>query len=331
LGAVEIGLSILASFVLMMRRVKRTALPVHPDMLARVEHLTSVAGSRRVPRVLRSPAVSSAAVCGFWRPVLLLNERFEADLSEDEMDMILRHELAHIRRGDLQINALQCLLLVVHWFNPILWLAFFRARADREAACDEAVVRGESATRRAAYGHALLKMATAFAPSGLCLGFVGILQGRWALRSRIESIIARRRLNAISATAVAIGIAGIALLGISGVGAEPKTDKPANQPPADGTGEETTKQIYLDSVSGIMSGKLDSPQRWRGTSGAASARGAHELSHLGGMLPSGTTHAFPLLPAPGGGGPPLRVPLAVPLRELNLPGSATKTRFFAEF
>ncbi|MFZ9938104.1 MAG: WG repeat-containing protein [Luteolibacter sp.] len=225
-GSLATGLSIVASFVVTMRRVKRTALPVHPDLLAQVKHLAEAAGLRRVPRVRESPAVSSPAVCGFWRPVLLLNERFEADLSKDEMDMILRHELAHIRRGDLPLNALQCALLAVHWFNPLLWLAFLRARADREAACDESVLRGESADRRAAYGHTLLKMESAFAPSGLCLGFVGILQGGGALRTRIQSIIARRRLNVLSAVTVATGIAGIAVLGVTGVAAEPEAVNP---------------------------------------------------------------------------------------------------------
>jgi beta-lactamase regulating signal transducer with metallopeptidase domain len=92
LGATTVGLAILASFVLMMRRVRRTALPLHPELVARVAQLAPAAGLRDVPRVWKSSAIASPAVCGFWRPVLLLNERFDEDFSKDEMDMIPRFQ-----------------------------------------------------------------------------------------------------------------------------------------------------------------------------------------------------------------------------------------------
>ena len=50
-----------------------------------------------------------------------------------ELQFVLRHELTHIKRGDLPLNALLCVLLSLHWFNPLLWFAFFKARLDRES------------------------------------------------------------------------------------------------------------------------------------------------------------------------------------------------------
>jgi len=81
-----------------------------------------------------------------------------------------------------------CLLMALHWFNPLLWFVFFKVRLDREAACDAQVLQNASAERRREYGHALLKVETAFCPRGLSLGFVGIFQRGAALRSRIQSI-----------------------------------------------------------------------------------------------------------------------------------------------
>lgn len=150
-----------------------------------------------------------------WRPVRLLNEGFQHNLSAEESGFVLRHELLYIRHGDLWVNALLCGLLAVHWFNPLLWLAFLRARADREAACDEQVLRGEPAAGRAAYGHNLLKMETALAPAGLCLDFVGILPAGGALRSRIQSIVLDPRMRPFTRTVVAVGIAALALFGIA--------------------------------------------------------------------------------------------------------------------
>ena len=48
-------------------------------------------------------------------------------LSRDEADFVLRHELMHIRRGDVLLNTMLFGLLSLHWFNPLLWFAFFRA------------------------------------------------------------------------------------------------------------------------------------------------------------------------------------------------------------
>ncbi len=167
-----------------------------------------------------SEAVPSPAVAGFWKPVLLLNEGFGEGLSDEESDLVLSHELAHIRRGDLPLNALLCALLASHWFNPFLWLAFLRARADREAACDAHVLRGESAARCATYGHTLLKMETSLSPRGLALGFVGLLPKGHSLRSRIQTIISQPKTNKTMKIAAVLSITVLAFAGLA------KADKP---------------------------------------------------------------------------------------------------------
>ena len=233
------------SYLLTLRRIRRRAVPAAPELLERIASLSRSVGLRRAPRVWLSASVASPAVCGWWRPALLLNAAFPADLTDDEADMVLRHELTHIRRGDLVLNPLLCGLLALHWFNPLLWLAFLRVRADREAACDADVLRDEHDARRAAYGQTLLKMETAFPPSGLCLGFVGILQRGSVLRDRIQSIIAQPKLTALMKTTLALGIIGLAVLGLAKA-AEPgkpaptdlvqlsvTTDKPAYLPTED--------------------------------------------------------------------------------------------------
>ncbi len=145
---------------------------------------------------------------------------FGEELSDEESDLVLSHELAHIRRGDLPLNALLCALLALHWFNPFLWLAFLRARADREAACDAHVLRGESAARCATYGHTLLKMETALAPRGLALGFVGLLPTGHSLRSRIRTIISQPKTNNTMKIVTALSITVLAFAGLA------KADKP---------------------------------------------------------------------------------------------------------
>lgn len=215
-GTAAVSLFVLGSYALLMRRVRSLSLPVDRALVARIATLAADTGLSGPPRVLRSGAVASPAVCGLWRPTLLLNERFPQDLSDDEADMVLRHELTHIRRGDLLLNAPLCALLALHWFNPLLWLISLRVRADREAACDEQVLAGQSAVRRTVYGHALLKMETRYAPSRACLGFVGVLQRGSVLRERIQRIVSLHKVNPAMKTLFSLSIAVLAMAGVSG-------------------------------------------------------------------------------------------------------------------
>ncbi len=79
-------------------------------------------------------------------------------LSDAELRHVLLHELAHVKRRDVAMNWLVNALLTVHWFNPLLWLAFRQMRADREIACDELALRAMRGEERKAYGDTLIKV-----------------------------------------------------------------------------------------------------------------------------------------------------------------------------
>ena len=187
-GAAGILLFGSLSFLVTLRRFKGSLQPVSDELSARLALIASDIGLRRVPHVWMSPTIHSPAVTGILRPTLLLPAHFDHAFSPAEATLVLKHELMHLKRHDLPLNAVLCVLLALHWFNPLLWIAFFKARLDREAACDAQVLQNDSTDRRREYGHALLKVETAFRPRGLSLGFVGIFQRGAALRSRIQSI-----------------------------------------------------------------------------------------------------------------------------------------------
>jgi len=177
------------SFIRTLRRFQRTRCMLSNESAAWIEQTAREVGLKHPPRVWRSSAITSPAITGLLRPVLLLPADFEQAFTAHEARLILRHELTHVQRGDLPLNALLCLLMTLHWFNPLLWLAFYKVSLDREAACDAQVLENASPQRRAEYGHALLKAETAFTPLQFSLGFVGLFQPGAALRSRIQSII----------------------------------------------------------------------------------------------------------------------------------------------
>jgi bla regulator protein BlaR1 len=146
-----------------------------------------------VPQVLMSSAVESPAVTGLLRPLLLLPAGFPRGFSDAEARLILLHEFTHVKRRDLPVNWLVCVLHSMHWFNPLLWFAFARMREDRELACDAQVLSLGKTDRRADYGHALLKLQLCAPASTLSLGFVGIFERNSNLRTRITDISTHRK------------------------------------------------------------------------------------------------------------------------------------------
>ncbi len=85
-------------------------------------------------------AAVEPGVVGLWRPVLLLPFGIERRLSSTELEAVLAHELSHYRRRDNLTAAIHMLVEVVFWFHPLVWWVGARMVAERENACDEAVI-----------------------------------------------------------------------------------------------------------------------------------------------------------------------------------------------
>ncbi|WP_294472086.1 M23/M56 family metallopeptidase [uncultured Intestinimonas sp.] len=147
-----------AGALLVRRRLLRGAeeKPEDQILLARLWH-----GEHGPPRVLRTEAAGPPLSLGLLRPVVVL----PPDLAGEEAELVLRHELAHIRRHDLWAKALLNLANAAHWFNPLVWWMVRRAGRDLELRCDDAVVAGQDAAFRHRYGGVLLGWA-ARTPAG---------------------------------------------------------------------------------------------------------------------------------------------------------------------
>lgn len=100
--------------------------------------------------------IQSPFVVGFLRPRIYL----PGGLGERERQYILLHERQHIRRFDPLIKILAYAALCLHWFNPLVWLAFVLACKDMEMSCDEAVLKKLGGEIRAEYAASLLALAT---------------------------------------------------------------------------------------------------------------------------------------------------------------------------
>ena len=95
-----------------------------------------------------------------------------AGLPAEERGYILLHEQHHIRHGDPAVKLLFWAAVCLHWFNPLVWLAFLLCERDMELRCDEAVLRQCGAQVRSSYAQSLLDCAAGgrFAPAPLAFG-----------------------------------------------------------------------------------------------------------------------------------------------------------------
>lgn len=162
-----------------------------------------------VCRAVEVPGLTSAFICGVFRPVLALPAGTEAD------DKVLLHELLHLRHRDAAWGLVICLLRCLHWCNPLLWYCADRASNDLEARCDQRVLELLEGEERRDYGRILLSMANekyARAP-----GTSSMANGGKNIRRRIESIARFKKYPAgmaLVSVCVAVTLAAPLLLGI---------------------------------------------------------------------------------------------------------------------
>ena len=161
------------------------------DDAALVELLKQCAkemGIRRRVLVVESKAVTSPALHGIWRPRLILPPGLSRSLSSEQLRFVFLHEMAHIRRCDIGIGWLMTGIQIVHWFNPVAWLAARYVRIERELACDALVLGRAGVNQRKPYGETILRLALEMSRPVQAPGMVGILQDGCGLRRRMKLI-----------------------------------------------------------------------------------------------------------------------------------------------
>jgi beta-lactamase regulating signal transducer with metallopeptidase domain len=159
--------------------------PAVADLLA---NCCLTVGISRTPRILLAPPGSGPALVGMWSPKLLLPHCVLHDFDAAELQSILLHEISHLKRRDIALNYVLAILQALHWFNPLVWLAFARMRADRELACDEAVLRLTPAGNRRGYGCTILRLLELLCHGGVPAGAMGVIQHRALMHRRIAMI-----------------------------------------------------------------------------------------------------------------------------------------------
>jgi beta-lactamase regulating signal transducer with metallopeptidase domain len=252
LGALTLSIRLLGGWS-RLRRLTRLEGPAVPRYISdSVCDLTARLGVSRPVRLVRSAAVTVPAVVGWLRPVILLPVSLLSGLTPAQIELILAHEIAHIRRHDYLVNVFQAIVETLLFYHPAVWWVSRRIREEREHCCDDLAVTvcGD----RRLYAGALLDLEVLRAPRpGLALGADGT-----SLVARVRRLLEPddRHAELLPRGTVAFSSAGLAIATVVALGtaslltALPPVDEASGGPPGESAGSGSSATVFLGEAFG---------------------------------------------------------------------------------
>ena len=188
IGTVLIACYVLMRSISLWHTVKRERPITDSEILDLLEDCKMQMGIETILAVVVSDRIKSPALFGFVRPRLLLPQGMLETYSLEELRYVFIHELGHLKQRDIYLGWLMALLQVVHWFNPLMWFAFGRMRADRELACDRLVISTMGPDEPPEYGRTIVSLLESFSQVRYLPSVAGILEDTRQMERRIKMI-----------------------------------------------------------------------------------------------------------------------------------------------
>ncbi|RAR40481.1 M56 family metallopeptidase [Paenibacillus sp. MDMC362] len=159
-----------------------------PFLLAVFHETKQQSGVKQTVQFVASERISGPAVVGFNKPAIVISPSLLITLQKDQLQYILAHEFAHIQRRDVAVNWLMHIILIIHWFNPLLWLAVHKARQDQEMACDACALNRMSPQQNNAYGQTIIHVLEHFSGNQRQPGLAGLSATHKQMKRRLTMI-----------------------------------------------------------------------------------------------------------------------------------------------
>jgi beta-lactamase regulating signal transducer with metallopeptidase domain len=219
LGALEIMWALLSLVMLVrigsgyreLRGLKAHAVPVPGEWQQRLRSLSGINGVRRQTQLLVSSNIAAPMSLGFLNPAILIPQTLLDTLSDSELEHVVLHELAHVRRWDDWTNFAQKLIEAILPIQPAVYWIGHRMSIEREMACDDWVVATTGTAKP--YAASLTKVAELSQWGHAGVLAVGATGNRSQLFSRVHHMLDRTRnaapklaLGPLGAAIVAVGI-----------------------------------------------------------------------------------------------------------------------------
>jgi beta-lactamase regulating signal transducer with metallopeptidase domain len=225
-GVTGLSLRVIGGWVLL-ERLRRETAPLPTALLRRCRALQHSLDMARPVRFVQSAQVSVPAVIGWFRPTVLIPLASLSGLSTRQVDAVILHELAHIRRLDAFANLFQILVETLLFYHPAVWWVSRRIRVERENCCDDIAVSicGDAV----GYARALTLLETRRGVPVMALAASG-----GALKHRVIRLLAPRprgtRLPAFAPAAIALVCLAASITAGHALTAQPEPEPAAAAP-----------------------------------------------------------------------------------------------------
>ena len=140
LGVAALSIRLAGGWLAARRLTRRAVRPAAPEICELARRVAARLALGRVVRFVQSTVVAVPVTLGWLKPVVLLPAAVLSGLSPAEIEALLAHELAHVRRRDYLVNLLQSAVETLLFYHPAVWWVSKIVRAEREHCCDDAAV-----------------------------------------------------------------------------------------------------------------------------------------------------------------------------------------------
>ena len=172
----------------------------------------------KISRYVRTPITFKIK-----KPVIILPVNFVDNITGNKLRMILMHELCHIKRHDIFINTLWLMAKTIHWFNPLVWIAYRYYLEDIELSCDEFVLKTIGSDERYSYSQSLIEVIKLSKRKAKIPTTAAFCEDKTKIRKRVENMIQPKK-KLKTAGIISIIMAIILIVGCFTTACRPELD-----------------------------------------------------------------------------------------------------------
>ncbi len=165
-------------------------------------------------RLVKTTNFSTPSLVGIFSPKILLPEEILCNFNDEKLELILLHELSHLKRKDILMNWIILIYQLIYWFNPIIWIGFYKMKNDMEIACDACVLNNLKKEKHIFYGKVIIDLLDYISKPSWVPVSTNILKNKYELKRRIIMI---KKFNKTSYKLTLISFLLIALVGCSSI------------------------------------------------------------------------------------------------------------------
>ncbi|GAA0182477.1 hypothetical protein SH2C18_48480 [Clostridium sediminicola] len=167
-------------------------------------------------KMLKTDAFNVPILFGVVHPKIILPREIVYNFNDKQLEYIILHELSHLKRKDLFMNWVVLSFQLIHWFNPLIWIAFYEMRNDMELACDALVLNNLNEEEYIPYGKVILDLLEYLSKPKFIHLTANLLENKREVKRRIIMI---KKFNKKGCELTILGFAIIVLVGCSAIAA----------------------------------------------------------------------------------------------------------------